>query len=235
METVLVIGATGAQGGSVASHLLDRRTCNVRALTRRPDSDAAQRLRARGAEVVKGDLDDRSTLRAALKGAAAVFGATGCCGHGRNLINAVAGAEVEHFVFSQAPHDHQDGLEQYTRSLGIHATYVRPAFYYENFLSPGGFPCDVPVAGVAVEDIGGVVAALFERPDGYLGRVVGIAGDHLTPRQYAGILSRASGKDVSDPFVRRETFGLLQCRSLYPGMQTFEQWLSKRVHNLIAV
>src|ERR1041385_1879498 len=105
MKTVLVIGATGAQGGSVASHLLDRRTFAVRALTRNPDSPAAQTLRARGAEVVRGELDDRGSLRAALKGVDAVFGVTNYwehfekeAEHGRNLINAVAGAEVEHFV-----------------------------------------------------------------------------------------------------------------------------------------
>jgi uncharacterized protein YbjT (DUF2867 family) len=234
MNTVLVIGATGAQGGSVASHLLDRRSCKVRALTRRPESDAAQRLRARGAEVVQGELDDRGSLRAALKGVDGVFGATDSPEHGRNLINAVAGAEVEYFVFSQAAHS---DLEQYTRSLGIHVTFVRPACYYENFLSLAGVhPNDVPVAGVAPEDIGGVVAAIFERPDEYLGWVIGIAGDRLTPEQYAGIVSRAMGKEIiRDSFAGTgQHADLLLSRALYPAMQTFEQWMSKRADKLVA-
>jgi uncharacterized protein YbjT (DUF2867 family) len=232
MRTVLVIGATGAQGGSVASHLLGRRTCTVRALTRRPESDAAQRLRARGAEVVKGDLEDRGSLRAVLKGVDAVFGVAGEAEHGRNLINAVAGAEVEHFVLSG-----QDDLEQYTRSLGVHATFVRPAHYYDRFLSfPTGFGHDdAPLAGVAAEDIGGVVAAILQRPDDHIGEVVGIAGDELTSRQYAGIVSRARGTQIIDDFVARETFDISQSRALYPGMQTFEQWVSKRADKLIEV
>ncbi len=43
--TVLVIGATGAQGGSVACHLLHQRHFKVRALTRDPSSRRAQAMR----------------------------------------------------------------------------------------------------------------------------------------------------------------------------------------------
>jgi uncharacterized protein YbjT (DUF2867 family) len=57
-KKILVFGATGAQGGSVARNLLDRGRFDVRAFTRNPDSPAAQKLRDLGAEVVKGDLDD---------------------------------------------------------------------------------------------------------------------------------------------------------------------------------
>jgi uncharacterized protein YbjT (DUF2867 family) len=289
MKTVLVIGATGAQGGSVASHLLDRRTFAVRALTRNPDSPAAQTLRARGAEVVRGELDDRGSLRAALKGVDAVFGVTNYwehfekeAEHGRNLINAVAGAEVEHFVLStlpsvdawskgelKSPHfDQKYEMEQYARSLGLPATFVHVAFYYDNFFS--FFPPqkngdgryhfafnqgEVPLAGVAAEDIGGVVAGILEHPDAYLGKTVGIVGDDLTPEQYALAMSRASGKSIIYDYVPREVFAkfpfkgaddladmfefnrrfypnrlvdLAQSRAIYPGMQSFEQWISKR-------
>ncbi len=276
MRTVLVIGATGAQGGSVASHLLNRRTCKVRALTRKPESPAAQRLRLLGAEVVRGELDDRGSLRAALRGADAVFGVTDYwehfekeAEHGRNLINAVAGAEVEHFVLSTLPHlDQKYEMEQYARSLGLPVTFVHVAFYYDNFFS--FFPPrkngdgryhfgfnqgDVPLAGVAAEDIGGVVAAIFERPDDYIGKTVGIVGDDLTPGQYAATMSRASGKSIVYEFIPHEVFAtfpfkgaddladmfefnrryypnrladLAQSRTIYPGMQSFEQWMSKR-------
>ena len=295
MKTVLVIGATGAQGGSVASHLLNRKTCRVRALTRNPGSPAAQRLRILGAEVVQGELDDRGSLRAALKGADAVFGVTNYwehfekeAEHGRNLINAVAGAEVEHFVLStlpsvekwsngelRAPHlDIKHELEQYARSLGIPSTFVHVAFYYDNFFSffpprkngDGKYHIafnqgEVPLAGVAAEDIGGVVAAIFEKPEGYLGKIVGIVGDDLTPDQYAAAMSRASGKSIVYDYVPREVFAKLpfkgaddladmfefnrrfypnrrvdmaQSRALYPAMQTFEQWISKRGDRIAA-
>jgi uncharacterized protein YbjT (DUF2867 family) len=57
-ETILVTGATGAQGGSVARHLLGRGGYTVRCLTRNPDSEKAGALQQAGAEIVRGDLDD---------------------------------------------------------------------------------------------------------------------------------------------------------------------------------
>ena len=289
MKRVLVVGATGAQGGSVASHLLNRARFDVRALTRNPGSAAAQKLRARGAEVVQGELADRGSLRAALKGVDAVFGVTSFWEHfekepehGRNLINAIAGADVEHFVFSslpsvakwsndelQCPHfDQKYELEEYARTLGIPSTFVHVAFYYDNFFTffpprkngdgayHFGFPQgDVPLAAVAAEDVGGVVATIFERPEELLGKTVGIVGDDLEPAAYAAAMSRASGKSITYESIPREVFAtfpfkgaadladmfefnrrrypnraadLEQSRALYPRMQTFEQWVAKR-------
>ncbi|MFV2085721.1 NmrA family NAD(P)-binding protein [Micromonospora sp. LOL_021] len=62
--TVLVIGATGKQGGATARALLERGVA-VRALVRDASSDAARALRERGAELVRGDLDDPASLLAA--------------------------------------------------------------------------------------------------------------------------------------------------------------------------
>ena len=157
MNTILVIGATGQQGGAVAKHLLDRRQFAVRALTRNPESEAAQRLRRRGAEVVQGDLDDRASLRAAMKGAYGVFGVTNDWEQGRNLINAVAGAEIEHFVFSSRSLDAKDELEQYARSLDIPSTFINADF--------------------AVDDMGAVVAAIFEQPESTIGETIRVIGD----------------------------------------------------------
>ena len=289
MKRILVIGATGAQGGSVARHLLARGEFAVRALTRNPDSEGAQALRALGAEVVQGTLDDRASLRSALKDCYGAFGVTSYwehfdkeLDHGRNLINAVAGSTVEHFVFSslqsmageskgelKVPHcDQKHELEQYTKSLGIPSTFVYVAFYYDNFFSffpprkgldgayHFGFPQgDTPLAGVAAEDIGGPVAAIFADPAGFVGTRVGIAGDDLAGSEYAGAMSRVSGKTVRYNFIPREVFASFpfpgaddlaamfefnrrfipsrsadveQSRTLYPAMQTFEQWASSR-------
>ena len=110
-RTILVTGATGAQGGSVARHLLERGRFAVRALTRNPGSEAANALRDAGAEVVQGDLNDPASLRAALAGCYGCFGVTNFWEHfggeeeqGRNLIDAVAASDIQHFVFSSLPH-----------------------------------------------------------------------------------------------------------------------------------
>jgi len=66
-RTVLVTGATGQQGGAVARTLLSRGH-SVKALTRRPDSDAARLLASAGANIVAGDLADAASVIDAAKG-----------------------------------------------------------------------------------------------------------------------------------------------------------------------
>ena len=66
-RSILVTGATGQQGGAVARALLSRGH-RVKALTRKPDSDAARQLVAAGAEVVAGDLADAASIVQAAKG-----------------------------------------------------------------------------------------------------------------------------------------------------------------------
>lgn len=69
---ILVTGATGKQGGAVVRALLQAGR-PVRAMTRNPDSAAAQALTALGVEVVKGDFNDSASLDAALAGVSGVF------------------------------------------------------------------------------------------------------------------------------------------------------------------
>ncbi len=70
-KIIAVVGATGQQGGGLARAILDdpEQRFALRALTRNPESAAAQALAARGAEVVAADLDDESSLTNALAGA----------------------------------------------------------------------------------------------------------------------------------------------------------------------
>ncbi len=73
-KTIVVVGATGNQGGSVARTLLqDPAAWHVRALTRDPSRPAAQALAAAGARVVAADLDDPASLRRAFAGAHAIY------------------------------------------------------------------------------------------------------------------------------------------------------------------
>ena len=73
---VVVFGATGAQGGAVMNAILPAGLFKVRAVTRNPDSPAAQALQQRGAEIVKADLCDTESLKNAVHGAEIVFGVT---------------------------------------------------------------------------------------------------------------------------------------------------------------
>lgn len=151
---ILVTGATGLQGGSVARHLLGSPGYAVRALTRDRSSRAARSLAAAGAKLVQGDLGDPESLERALDGCHGAFGVTNFWehqeeeyDHGKNLADAAAAAGIEHLVLStlpsvakvdpslDVPHfETKARVERYARELGIPVTFVHVAFYYENFL-----------------------------------------------------------------------------------------------------
>jgi NAD(P)-dependent dehydrogenase (short-subunit alcohol dehydrogenase family) len=73
-KLIVIVGATGNQGGSVASTFLAEPGWKVRALTRDTSSTKSQALAARGAEVVQADIDTPSSLSAAFEGASVIFG-----------------------------------------------------------------------------------------------------------------------------------------------------------------
>jgi uncharacterized protein YbjT (DUF2867 family) len=240
VSRVLVVGATGAQGGSVARHLLADGQFAVRALTRRPGSREAEALRQAGAEVVWGDLDDRPSLRTALKGVDAVFGVTSFwehgvreAVHGRNLVNAVAGAEVEHLVLSTLPGpgkvtrgaivsahlDSKAALEAYARSLELPVTFVHVAFHYENLLgafrarpnAAGALSFRWPLGGapmpmVAVEDLGGILLPVFRDRATYIGRLITAIGDDRPVAEYAAVMSDALDCPIAYEPVTLEAF-----------------------------
>ena len=153
--TILVTGATGGQGGSVARHLLTAGFA-VRALTRNPDSPGAIALADEGAQVVAGDLNDRASLDRAIKGCEGVFGVTNFWEHfaeeepqGINLIESVADAGIDFFILSTLPNalelsggelpvphfDIKAHLEQRARETDVPTAFIHVAFYYENFLN----------------------------------------------------------------------------------------------------
>ncbi|KAK7414936.1 hypothetical protein QQX98_006261 [Neonectria punicea] len=72
-KIIVILGATGNQGGSVVNSFLNDPVWRVRAITRNTSSPKAQALAARGAEVVQADMDSPATLSAAFEGAHAVF------------------------------------------------------------------------------------------------------------------------------------------------------------------
>jgi uncharacterized protein YbjT (DUF2867 family) len=110
-KIIAVVGATGAQGGGLARAILADRNgpFTVRAITRKPDSDKAQALRAQGAEVVVADADDEASLERAFAGAYGVFALTNFWEHfsperelaqARNQAQAAKNACVQHVIWS---------------------------------------------------------------------------------------------------------------------------------------
>lgn len=238
---MLVTGATGAQGGSVAYALLQEGKYAVRALTRNPNSTAAKALEAAGAEVVQGDFKDPIRLQKVLQGCYGVFGVTDYWEHfedeyrlGRNLINAVKAAHIQHFILStQANYsqltngilpvpqcDIKAALQEYAKNKGVAATFVQPAFYYENFLSffplqkaPNdgayhfGFPQgNVPLAMASVSDLGPIVRKILAHPAEYLGRTVGVVGEYRPCADYAAVFSKVLGVEVRYDYVPYELY-----------------------------
>jgi len=110
-KIIAVVGATGAQGGGLVRAILADRSGSfaVRAITRNPDSEKAQALRAAGAEVVAADLDKPETLSKAFAGAHGAFLLTNFWEHfspekeltqARNMAQAAKAAGVQHVIWS---------------------------------------------------------------------------------------------------------------------------------------
>jgi uncharacterized protein YbjT (DUF2867 family) len=153
-DLILVTGATGQQGGAVARELLAAGH-KVRAMTRKPEGEAAQALAVLGAEIVQGDLDDAESVKAALDGAWGVFavqnsweaGIDGEERQGKDIARLAKEAGVQHFVYTSVgsahratgiPHfDNKYRVEETIRELDLPSfTILRPVFFMDNFLAP---------------------------------------------------------------------------------------------------
>ncbi|XP_066432857.1 nmrA-like family domain-containing protein 1 [Eleutherodactylus coqui] len=157
-KVIVVFGATGAQGGSVADGLLADGTFAVRAVTRDTSKPAAVKLREAGAEVVAADLDDEKSLEAALCGAYGAFVVTNFWEHfskekevvqGKRIADVSKRLGLQIVVFSGLENVkkltggkldvlHFDGkgeVEEYFREIGVPMTSVRLACYFENLLT----------------------------------------------------------------------------------------------------
>jgi uncharacterized protein YbjT (DUF2867 family) len=223
--TVLVAGATGRQGGAVARLLLEKGH-RVRALTRRPGSQAAAALHVLGAEIFEADLDDGASVEAAARGADAFFlvatpfpeGTRAEARQGKRAADAARKAGVQHLVYSSVasadqatgiPHfESKREVERHVEGLGVPYTIVAPAFFMENLL--GGAVLEGLRAGtlslplsparrlhmVAVADIAGLVRLVLERRSEHAGKRVDLASDALTGPEIAKALSHATGTAI---------------------------------------
>ncbi len=208
---------------------------------------------------------------------------------GRNVIDAAQQAGIRHLVLdTQASYREMSGgampvpvfdakaaVEAYARERKMPATFVRASFYYENFLEffrlQGGedgafyfgFPQgDTPMAMVSAEDVGGVVATIFDHPAHYIGRVVGVVAEDATCEAYAATMSRVLDREVVYEHIPYEAFAgitypaarelanlfevqrrhvhnrrldLIESYGLNPRMQRFEAWLVKHKAKFAAI
>jgi uncharacterized protein YbjT (DUF2867 family) len=226
-KAVLVLGATGRQGGATARHLLTK-GWPVRALVRDPNKPAAQSLHQAGAEVIKGDYDDRASLEAGMQGVYGVFSVQASVDEvrqGKQIADVARAASTQHFIYSsvQSAEDlarvggdaNKWEIEQYIHALGLPATILRPCLFMDDLLGPrygvpGGtftiaFQPDVAIGLIAANDIGAFAALAFEHPDEYLGKTIEIAGDALAPTQVAAAISRTIGRSISYVQIPIET------------------------------
>lgn len=162
-----------------------------------------------------------------------------------------------------------DADAEFTK-LGLPTTFLLTSFYWDNLIHFGMGPKKGPdgtlaftlpmddkkLPGIAAEDIGMCALGIFKQGREYIGKRVGIAGEHLTGTQMAAALAKALGQPVRYNAVTPEiyrSFGfpgaddlgnmfqfkrdfesvfcgarnLDQSRALNLALQTFDQWLAQ--------
>ena len=223
---VLVTGATGQQGGSVARRLLER-GFRVRGITRDIDSDAAKQLTGLGAEMVRAEFTDAGSLSAALEGVDAIFamttpfeaGVDAETVQGVALVDAAAAAGVDHFVYSSVasadkatgvPHfDSKYGVEKHLAASDLRWSVIAPVYFMDNLFFPDmlnvlkdgtyaiALPADLRLQQIATEDIGAFAAHVLANPEEFAGKRIDIAGDELSSRESADVLAGILGRPIS--------------------------------------
>jgi len=232
-RVVLVTGATGQQGSAVMRHLLTD-GWRVRALVRDPGSEKAQAVAKAGAELVAGDLNQRASLDAALKGAWGAFsiqnywlpdvGFDGEIRQGKLFADAAKAAGVKHFLYSSVGAAHRGMgqkhfetkwlVEQHLHGLGMPYTILRPAAFMENIgrqrpaISNGTYSGMGLNPGKALQMVAvddiGAFASLLFG-DPPAGKTIELSGDEVTEDAIASALSRVIGRPVK--LVQREPQG----------------------------
>jgi uncharacterized protein YbjT (DUF2867 family) len=163
--------------------------------------------------------------------------------------------------------------KQFT-GAGVPTTFLHASFYWDNFIFFGAGPKrgadgklaltlpigDAKMAGIASDDIGKCAYGIFKDPS-YIGKYVGVAGEHLTGEQMAVALGKAIGEPVSYNKVSADVYrsfgfpgadelgNMFQIydefeeqmnklrdvtisKQLNPGLQNFEQWLAAHAKSI---
>lgn len=176
----------------------------------------------------------------------------------------------------KVPHfDAKGESDRFFVNAGVPTTFLLATYYWDNMIhfgmgpqknQDGGYVLTLPMgqeklAGMASEDIGRAAYAIFQNREQYLGKFVGLAGDHLTGDEMASALSQALDQSIQyraiDPdayralgFPGSDDLGnmfqyyrdfapiflasrdVAQSRSLNPVMKNFSAWLSENKHRI---
>jgi len=171
----------------------------------------------------------------------------------------------------KVPHfDAKGEADKIFRELGVPTTFMLTSFYWDNFINFGMGPKKGPdgrlaitmplgdkkMPAIAADDIGKCAYGVFKKGKEFIGKTIGVAGEHLTGNQIAKALSSALGKDVYYNDVPPEVYrsfdfpgaddlgNMFQfwhdfqddylkprdpevARSLNPSLQTLDSWLAK--------
>jgi uncharacterized protein YbjT (DUF2867 family) len=171
----------------------------------------------------------------------------------------------------KVPHiDAKGEANQVFTDLGLPVTFLLTSFYWDNFIYFGMGPKKGPdgklaitlpmgdkkLPGIAAEDIGRCAYGIFKRGREFIGKTVGIAGEHLTGAQMAAALTKALGQevryndvppevyrsfgfpgaeDLGNMFQFKRDFNEYFCgarklevaRALNPALQSFDAWLAQ--------
>ena len=169
----------------------------------------------------------------------------------------------------KVPHfDAKGESNKFFTESGLPFTILNTVFYWENFIYFGQGPktgpdgkialslpmSDKKLPSIAAGDIGKCALGVFKAGEKYLGKTIGIAGEHLTGKQLADAFGKALNKDITynaiSPDVYRSfdfpgaddmgnmyqfkaDFEEDYCKSrsielsktLNPELQSFEDWL----------
>jgi uncharacterized protein YbjT (DUF2867 family) len=176
----------------------------------------------------------------------------------------------------KVPHfDGKGGSDHFFTDFGVPTTFLLTSFYWDNFIyfgsgpkkGPDGklaltFPMgDKKLPGIAAEDIGKCALGIFKKGREYIGKTVGIAGEHLTGTQMATAFTEALGQEVRYNSVPPEVYrsfgfpgaddlgnmfqfkrdfeeyfcgarNLAVARSLNPELQDLATWLSQNKNRI---
>ena len=182
---------------------------------------------------------------------------------GVELVKDIIGKDCPHF-------DSKGSVEKYLDEIGVPNTSTRYAFYYENFIDfppqkndDGTFTITWPMKGAmdafCVADGGPAVAAIFDKPEEFIGKKIGFSGDKMTFSEYAAIISKVTGKTLKYNEVPYEIFAkfpfpgadylsvmfeyydvgnpdrdIEATKKLNPAALSFQQWAEKNKDKLLS-
>lgn len=158
-KVFVVFGATGHQGSSVVSYVNKNLSdqFKVRAVTRDASKPKSKELEKTGVEVVEADVNDKESVKKALKGADAVFAMSVMAfgpedksevEQGKTIADAAVEENVPYIIwstlvnakeisngeFAHVKHfDEKHEVETYIRSLPIKSSFFSPGCFLQNF------------------------------------------------------------------------------------------------------